>query len=129
MPKFAPAADQTRYALVLAVALCRRPAPQLTGALNLYSGQRTLTTADAMSRSCATHGFLALATTPGPHAAELHATQLRRAIDSRDIIGRQGNLMNRAWPSRPRRRSTCSVGSRRHEREARDLARTLRSAP
>jgi hypothetical protein len=98
-PTFGPAAAALGMRSVLAVALLpdARP-PRLTGALNLYSSQRDgLTEADRdIALLLATHGSLALATTQALTAAELHASQLRAAIDSRDIIGQaKGILMHR----------------------------------
>jgi len=128
-PKFGPAAAKLGMHSVLAVALLpdARP-PQLTGALNLYSGQRNgFTTADRdVAFLLATHGSLALATTQARTAAELHATQLRRAIDSRDIIGQaKGILMNRRGISSEEAFDLLRRISQDMNIKLADLARTL----
>lgn len=98
-PQFAAAATDFGYGAVIATALLPANGPaQLSGALNVYSHQtRGLTSADRHSALLlATHASLALA---HAHTAELAALQqlhLRRAIDTRDVIGQaKGILMNR----------------------------------
>jgi hypothetical protein len=128
-PTFGPAAARLGMHSVLAVALLpdARP-PQLTGALNLYSGQRNgLTAADRdVAFLLATHGSLALATTQARTAAELHVAQLRRAIDSRDIIGQaKGILMNRRGISSEEAFDLLRQISQDMNVKLADLARTL----
>jgi hypothetical protein len=128
-PKFGPAAAALGMHSVLAVALLpdARP-PQLTGALNLYSRQRSgLTEADRdVALLLATHGSLALATTQARTAAELHVAQLRRAIDSRDIIGQaKGILMNRRGISSEEAFDLLRRISQDMNVKLADLARTL----
>jgi ANTAR domain len=68
------------------------------GALNLYShAPRGLADVDlTQALLLATHGALALAHTDAVARGELEATQLRRAIDSRDVIGQaKGIIMAR----------------------------------
>ncbi|MEU7481915.1 ANTAR domain-containing protein [Lentzea sp. NPDC042327] len=98
-PRFGPAAAQLGMGAVLATALLPgvRP-PRLSGALNIYT--RTSSgldeTAQAAALLLATHASLALAHTGAVGAAELQAQHLRRAIDSRDVIGQaKGILMAR----------------------------------
>jgi hypothetical protein len=99
-PHFGPAASERGYSAVLSVALFpgTRP-PAVSGALNLYArlsgggfDQEALDTALLL----ASHASLALAGTSAVTNAELRETQLRQAIDSRDLIGQaKGILMER----------------------------------
>jgi len=128
-PKFGPAAAALGVQSVLAVALLpdARP-PQLTGALNLYSRKRDgVTAADRdVAFLLATHGSLALATTKARTTAELHAAQLRQAIDSRDIIGQaKGILMNRRGISSDEAFDLLRRISQDMNVQLADLARTL----
>lgn len=98
-PVFGPAAAERGFVAVLSTALLAdsRP-PQLTGALNIYS--RTLHGLGAEARDMAlllaTHASLALATVKALSTAELQVAHLRKAIDSRDVIGQaKGILMQR----------------------------------
>ncbi len=98
-PKFGRAAVERGYHSIVATALLpdSRP-PQLVGALNVYSRRRSgLTASDrdaALLLAC--HGSLALANVQANSTAALQAAHLRRAIESRDIIGQaKGILMNR----------------------------------
>ncbi|HEY0805910.1 MAG TPA: GAF and ANTAR domain-containing protein, partial [Pseudonocardiaceae bacterium] len=128
-PRFGPAAAALGMRSVLAVALLpdARP-PQLTGALNLYSRERDgLTEGDRdIALLLATHGSLALATTQALTAAELHAAQLRAAIDSRDIIGQaKGILMHRRGISADEAFDLLRRTSQSMNVKLADLARTL----
>lgn len=128
-PRFGPAAAALGMRSVLAVALLpdARP-PQLTGALNLYSRERGgLTTADRdIALLLATHGSLALATTQALTAAELHAAQLRAAIESRDIIGQaKGILMHRRGLTSDEAFELLRRTSQDMNVKLADLARTL----
>ncbi len=98
-PKFGPAAAERGYLSIIATALLpdSRP-PQLVGALNVYSRKRFgLTSTDRdVALLLATHASLALANVQASSTAALQAAHLRRAIESRDIIGQaKGILMNR----------------------------------
>jgi putative lipoic acid-binding regulatory protein len=97
--RFGPAAAAHGYSSVLSTALLpdARP-PRLSGALNIYSRRRG--GFDATDRDTAlllaTHGSLALAHTQAVTTADLQAVHLRKAVDSRDVIGQaKGILMNR----------------------------------
>jgi ANTAR domain-containing protein/GAF domain-containing protein len=98
-PRFGPAAAARGMGSLLSTALLpdARP-PQLSGALNLYSrkpfGFRPEDHTTALL--LATHASLALAATQAHTNAELNAVQLRKAIDTRDVIGQaKGILMHR----------------------------------
>jgi GAF domain-containing protein len=98
-PKFGPAAAERGYHSIIATALLpdSRP-PQLVGALNVYSRRRFgLSRTDRdVALLLATHASLALANVQAASTAALQAAHLRRAIESRDIIGQaKGILMNR----------------------------------
>jgi len=99
-PKFGPAAADLGYGSVLSTALVSgRAAQNLSGALNIYSHARhTLdddTTRD-IALVLATHASLAVAHTEAVRLAELQETQLRHALESRDVIGQaKGILMHR----------------------------------
>lgn len=128
-PRFGPAAEALGMRSVLAVALLpdARP-PQITGALNLYSRERDgLTPADRdIALLLATHGSLALATTQALTTAELHAAQLRAAIDSRDIIGQaKGILMHRRGITSDEAFDLLRRTSQSMNIKLTDLARTL----
>ena len=128
-PRFGPAAAALGMRSVLAVALLpdARP-PRLTGALNLYSRERNgLTPADRdIALLLATHGSLALATTRALTKAELHATQLRAAIESRDIIGQaKGILMHRRGLTADEAFELLRHTSQGMNVKLADLARTL----
>ncbi|HEX4221106.1 MAG TPA: GAF and ANTAR domain-containing protein [Pseudonocardiaceae bacterium] len=98
-PKFGRAAIERGYHSVVATALlpASRP-PQLVGALNVYSRHRLgLTSADRdIALLLATHASLALANVQANDNAALQAAHLRKAIESRDVIGQaKGILMSR----------------------------------
>lgn len=98
-PTFGPAAAGRGYLSVLSTTLLPDAAPpRLSGALNIYSRRRSAFTDNARDRALllATHASLALATTRAVERADLERAQLRRALDSRDVIGQaKGILMNR----------------------------------
>ncbi|WIX75743.1 GAF and ANTAR domain-containing protein [Amycolatopsis carbonis] len=98
-PKFGPAAAERGMGSMLAIALLPDARePQLSGALNVYARETgALTPADRdLALLLATHGSLALATTNAVTAADLQRAHLRKAIDSRDVIGQaKGILMQR----------------------------------
>jgi hypothetical protein len=99
-PQFGPAAAELGYLSVLSTALVPDAAPpRLSGALNIYCNRpRKLgnETTRAQALLLATHASLALARTEAVRLAELRETHLRRAIESRDVIGQaKGILMQR----------------------------------
>ncbi|TDV43094.1 GAF and ANTAR domain-containing protein [Actinophytocola oryzae] len=99
-PRFGPAAADRGYVSVLSTALVSSDQPpRLRGAMNIYSREPGAL-GDEMTRDhallLATHASLALAHTEAVRLAELRETQLRRALESRDVIGQaKGILMNR----------------------------------
>lgn len=98
-PRWAPAAVDLGVQSVLATALIPGPpAGRSIGALNVFS--RSANGLDQADRDVllllATHASLALATTHAVTRAELQAAHLRRAIESRDVIGQaKGIIMAR----------------------------------
>lgn len=96
-PRFAATATGYGYDAILSTELF--PASgQLSGALNIYSRQPyNFTDTDRHAALLlATHASLALAHTQATELADLTQTNLRRAIDTRDVIGQaKGILMNR----------------------------------
>lgn len=98
-PRFARAATGLGYGAVIATALLPSGnAARLSGALNIYShNTRGLTTTDRHSALLlATHASLALAHAHTAELAALRQLHLRKAMDSRDVIGQaKGILMNR----------------------------------
>ena len=98
-PVFGPAAARRGMGSLLSTALLpdAHP-PQLTGALNLYSrGTHGFRPEDrSTALLLATHASLALAATRAHTSAELSTAHLRKAIDTRDVIGQaKGILMHR----------------------------------
>ena len=83
-----------------------------SGALNLYSRMpRGLDDVDAdQVLLLATHASLALAASNASSSAQIRETQLRRAIDSRDVIGQAKGILRPDAASTPVRRSTYCVG-------------------
>ncbi|MBC6445699.1 GAF and ANTAR domain-containing protein [Actinokineospora sp. HBU206404] len=98
-PTFGPAAAACGYSAMLAGALvpdCLPP--RLSGALNIYAREPGTLDAQAQETALllAIHASLALATTKAVTQAELREAHLRRAIESRDVIGQaKGILMHR----------------------------------
>ncbi len=98
-PRWAPAASELGVGSVLSTALIPGPpAGRSVGALNVYS--RAVRGLDQADRDAllllATHASLALAATDAVTGAELQAAHLRRAVDSRDVIGQaKGIIMAR----------------------------------
>lgn len=97
-PVFGPGAARRGYRSVLATTLLPGPG-RLAGAVNIYSRYAgRLGTPEARDRALllATHASLALAGTEAVRLADLQETQLRQALDSRDVIGQaKGILMHR----------------------------------
>jgi GAF domain-containing protein len=98
-PKWAPAASALGAGAVLSTALLPNAIPpQRSGALNIYSRRpHGLDDVDVdQALLLATHASLALARTEAVTRAELQESQLRQAIDSRDVIGQaKGIIMAR----------------------------------
>jgi hypothetical protein len=99
-PRFGPAAAERGYSSVLSTALVPDATPpRLSGALNIYSrhaGRLGDESARDQALLLATHASLALARTHAVQLADLRETHLRRAVDSRDVIGQaKGILMHR----------------------------------
>jgi GAF domain-containing protein len=97
-PIFGPAAASRGLHAVLATTLPAAQRLHLSGALNIYSRRRHAFDDHArdVALLLATHASLALATTHALTAAELRQGQLRKAIDTRDVIGQaKGILMQR----------------------------------
>ncbi|EFL07584.1 response regulator receiver/ANTAR domain-containing protein [Streptomyces sp. AA4] len=97
-PQWSPAAAEVGWRSVLATALVDDATTRFSGALNLYS--RTpggLTEADRdVVQLLASHATLAVAETDAVTRSELNQAQLRRALDSRDVIGQaKGIIMAR----------------------------------
>ncbi|OXM54972.1 GAF and ANTAR domain-containing protein [Amycolatopsis alba] len=98
-PRFGPAAAERGAGALLSTALVpdARP-PRLSGAINIYSRRpHGLDTTDQTAALLlATHASLALANVESVTRAQLEAEQLKRAVDSRDVIGQaKGILMAR----------------------------------
>ena len=99
-PRFGPAAAERGYRSVLSTALLvdARP-PRLSGAMNIFSC-RPGRLGDEATRDrallLATHASLAVAHTEAVRLAELRDAELRKALDTRDVIGQaKGILMSR----------------------------------
>lgn len=97
--QFAKIAAGHGYRSILSTELVPAPgAGRLAGALNIYSRRlQGLTKADRYTALLlATHASLALAHVQTAELADLCQTNLRQAIESRDVIGQaKGILMNR----------------------------------
>jgi hypothetical protein len=98
-PEFAPAAAGFGFTGVLSTVLAPAPsATRLSGALNVYSRRSGALDTGARDTALllATHAALALAGTEAVTRAELERAHLRRALESRDVIGQaKGILMHR----------------------------------
>jgi len=98
-PRFGPAAAELGFRSLVSTALLpEAKRPRLSGALNVYSRHPNGIERDDRDvlLLLATHASLAVATTQAVTRGELHAEQLRRALDSRDAIGQaKGILMAR----------------------------------
>lgn len=99
-PRFGPdAADRGYFSVLSTAVLPNVTPPRLSGALNVYSAA-TGKLGDEATRDqallLATHASLALASTEAIRLAELREAQLRRALETRDLIGQaKGILMQR----------------------------------
>jgi GAF domain-containing protein len=130
-PAFGPAAARHGYHSVLATALLPdvRP-PRLSGALNIYSRSPGAFDARAIDIALllATHASLALAHTEAVASADLEAAHLRRAVDSRDVIGQaKGILMQRRGISADEAFDVLRRASQDLNVKLADLAKTLAS--
>ncbi|MGW3992089.1 GAF and ANTAR domain-containing protein [Amycolatopsis sp. NPDC004772] len=130
-PAFGPAAARHGFHSVLATALLpdARP-PRLSGALNIYS--RTPGAFDAraidIALLLATHASLALTHTQAVASAELESAHLRRAVDSRDVIGQaKGILMQRRGITADEAFDVLRRASQDLNVKLADLAKTLAS--
>ncbi|MQY04689.1 ANTAR domain-containing protein [Actinomadura macrotermitis] len=132
-PRFGPVAAGHGMNAVLTTALIPGPGPEVAaGALNLYS--RGTGGWDAGSRDVALvlagHASLALAGLRARDAADLAAADLRRAIDSRDVIGQaKGILMSRRGITAEEAFALLSRTSQNLNVKLADLARVLAERP
>lgn len=97
-PVFSPGAAELGMGALLGVGMFPRGETPRMGALNLYSSRpHGLDTADRdIALLLASHASVALARSMDVHAAQLEATQLTEALQSRDVIGQaKGILMER----------------------------------
>jgi hypothetical protein len=99
-PRFGREAADRGYLSVLSTALAPDAVPsRLSGALNLYSKEADKFAEEVTHDQALlldTHASLALAGIEAVRMAELREIQLRRALDSRDVIGQaKGILMHR----------------------------------
>jgi hypothetical protein len=128
-PVFGPGAAAHGFHSVLATALLpdARP-PRLSGALNIYSRRRGGFDSAAIDIALllATHGSLALAHTRDVAAAALETAHLRKAIDSRDVIGQaKGILMLRRGVTAEEAFGILRRASQELNIKLADLARTI----
>ncbi len=128
-PRWAPAATHLGMGSVLSTALISGPPTgETSGALNVYSRARH--GLDAADRDVllllATHASLALAGTDAVTRAQLQAAHLRKAIDSRDVIGQaKGIIMARRGVSAEEAFDVLRRTSQDLNVKLADLARTL----
>ncbi|WIY00242.1 GAF and ANTAR domain-containing protein [Amycolatopsis mongoliensis] len=128
-PAFGPATAAHGYHSVLATALLPdvRP-PRRSGALNIYSSRPGAFDNRAIDQALllATHASLALAHTEAVAAAELESENLRRAVESRDVIGQaKGILMQRRGITADEAFDVLRRASQDLNVKLADLARTL----
>ncbi|HEY4460550.1 MAG TPA: ANTAR domain-containing protein [Pseudonocardiaceae bacterium] len=128
-PRFAPVAAARGYASIVSTALLPDSRhPRLSGALNIYSTRRGgLSATDRdIALLLAAHASLVLATTQAVTAAELQAAHLRKAIESRDVIGQaKGILMQRRGISADEAFDILRRASQGLNVKLADLAQTL----
>lgn len=128
-PRFGPAAAGLGVHSVLAVGMFPHggDAPRM-GALNVYSHRvGGLDERDRdMALVLAAHAATALAASRACDAAELQAAQLRRALDTRDIIGQaKGILMERRGISADEAFETLRTASQSLNVKLTEVARTV----
>jgi AmiR/NasT family two-component response regulator len=100
----------------------------MSGALNIYSRELDgLSNADGdIALLLATHASLALAHTQALTNAELQTAHLRKAIDSRDVIGQaKGILMQRRGITAPEAFDVLRQASQELNVKLAELASTL----
>ena len=99
-PRFGPEAAGRGYLSVLSTPLLAGLIPpRLSGALNIYArGRGRLGDETTLDRALllATHASLAVANTDAVRLADLRETQLRRALDTRDVIGQAKGILMRS---------------------------------
>lgn len=99
-PRFGPEAAARGYLSVLSTPLLAGiTPPRLSGALNIYARVRgRLGDEASLDRALllATHASLAVANTEAVRLADLRETQLRRALDTRDVIGQAKGILMRS---------------------------------
>jgi hypothetical protein len=128
-PRWAPAAAALGIGSVVSTALITgAPTGRSAGALNVYS--RSPHGLDHADRDAllllATHASLALATTDAVTHSQLQATHLRKAIESRDVIGQaKGIIMARRGVSADEAFDLLRHTSQDLNVKLADLARTL----
>ena len=99
-PHFGPAAADLGFRSVLSTALVvESEPPRLSGAMNIFA-RKPGRLGDELTRDrallLATHASLALAHTSAVRLAELREAHLRKALETRDVIGQaKGILMGR----------------------------------
>lgn len=128
-PEFSAAAVKHGLHSTLATALLpdAKP-PQLSGALNLFSYQRgAFTPAEHdIALLLATHASLALASTEAMTRSALLEAGLRRALDSRDVIGQaKGILMHRRGLTADEAFDRLRVTSQQLNRKLVDIAAAI----
>ncbi|GAA2673953.1 MULTISPECIES: GAF and ANTAR domain-containing protein [Actinosynnema] len=126
-PGFAAEAVRHGYHCVLATELLPSEGG-VSGALNVYSREPGALTADDrhVALLLATHASLALAHAHTAEVADLRQAQLRRAVDSRDVIGQaKGILMTRRGISADEAFALLRRTSQELNVKLVDLARTL----
>jgi GAF domain-containing protein len=130
-PQWAPAASQLGVRAVVSTALIPGPPTgRSIGALNVYSRSRN--GLDAADRDVllllATHASLAIAATDAVTRSQLQAAHLRKAIDSRDVIGQaKGIIMARRGVSADEAFDVLRRTSQDLNIKLAELARTLAS--
>lgn len=129
-PSFGPRAAEIGFRSALSTTLLPqgRP-PNMSGALNIFSHEPDALGAELerdRALLLATHATLAISTTEAVRLAELRETQLRQAIDSRDIIGQaKGILMLRRKISADQAFELLRRTSQELNVKLAELARTL----
>ncbi|MFD8494526.1 GAF and ANTAR domain-containing protein [Amycolatopsis sp. NPDC059657] len=128
-PRFGPAAAERGYHSALATALIpdAKP-PRLSGALNIFSSRKAaFTQSDAnIALLLATHASLVLAHTRALELAGLQAEHLRKALDSRDVIGQaKGILMHRRGVDAEKAFDILRAASQELNVKLAELAKTL----
>ncbi|MFI6029524.1 ANTAR domain-containing protein [Amycolatopsis magusensis] len=127
-PKFGPAAADLGFTSVLSTALLPDPGDLVStrGALNLFSHGQLSEEADGIALLLATHAALAIAHTQAVTRQELQRTQMRQAIESRDVIGQaKGILMARRGMNADEAFAVLRRTSQDLNVKLADLARTL----